>query len=907
MEIDPRLRPGSDNSPPEGAEPSHSYLPALVTRPTATTTSSIHPTSDYPDPPSHLAPSEQLQSATTTSSGPSYYGAPASQSQPTHALYQASPGEIPGGAHRFDTTDPNDPYSELKRPRACESCRSLKVRCEPDISNPNASCKRCAKAGRPCVVTVPTRRRQKKTDSRVAELERKIDALTASLQASQGNGSTLQAGHQAPAREEQTGRRWLGPTHGASQSQLTTGSATMSSPNGLAGNKRRHSGEIKDSRESGLVGPPINRASSPGTDHILDNTSRQWQSGPGSGSRGTAPKPDAANEPVDLIDRGLVSVAVASEAFNRYVEHMAPHIPTVVFPPGTKMEDIRTTKPILLHAIVSTAVGTIQPELQLPLVDDFYKVIAERIVVKGEKSLDLVQAILVTCNWYTPPDHFEELKFYQLSHMAVSLAMDIGMYRRPMPKSRPWNLVKDLILKKSPSQDPDSAEARRAWLGCYFLAVQVAASLRRTLLVRWTPYMDECIEILETSPDTLPSDRVMIQWAKLVHIIEEIHQQFSPDDTGSIVAFSEPKVQYTLKVFEKQLEQLRRERRPGDSPEYITHLYLHEGAMHIDYSEEQKTPGDGHSSPTSAAHMSSLSTCLTSIHQAIDTICAIDIKDLISLPVFALARTSFTVVALIKLYSIVSAPETRIGQLIDTPSLKAEYYLDKVIDHYTRAGEQAGGRTPAKFSVVLAMLRSWFMKRKDHGLALRDAFGGGLRPTNTYDCPQPDEERYQQKTATTPLHLLSEVAMGEPQNRPSPGQGPYQTRTAGYTTQTSEPISQTPSSDLVSQAQSSLGPTPAPATGESDPWSQYPPPPARQFYPPLTSNYQDIPTSGYPDPTANSSIALPWPVQGFFVPELGMQVGFEPENLLALENMLGDGFFNLPLPTEGTGTGTGFY
>jgi hypothetical protein len=283
--------------------------------------------------------------------------------------------------------------------------------------------------------------------------------------------------------------------------------------------------------------------------------------------------------------------------------------------------------------------------------------------------------------------------------------------------------------------------------------------------------MDECIEILEKSPDALPSDRVMIQWAKLVHIMEEIHLQFSPDDTGSIVAFSEPKVQYTLKVFEKQLEQLRRERRPGDSrkserqslctstnevlaifmqAEYIANLYLHEGAMHIDYSEEQKTPGDDHSSPTSAAHMTALSTCLTSIHQAIDTICAIDIEDLISLPVFALARTSFTVVALIKLYSIVSAPETRIGQLIDATSLKAEYYLDKVIDHYTRAGEQAGGRTPAKFSVVLAMLRSWFMKRKDHGLALRDAFGGGLRPMFGSDNPsQLDRTRYQQVSLFT--------------------------------------------------------------------------------------------------------------------------------------------------------------
>lgn len=906
MEIDPRLRPGSDNSPPEGVGTNHAYLPSPATRQADPAPLSSHPTNDYPDPPSQISPNEQLHSATSTSSDPSYYGTSVTQPQSTHTLYQASPGSIIGSTHRFESIDPNDPYSELKRPRACESCRQLKVRCEPDMSNPNASCKRCAKAGRSCVVTVPTRRRQKKTDSRVAELERKIDALTASLQASQGSGPALHPAYPGPPREEHTGKRWLGPTHTAS-----TGSIPVCSPTGLAGSKRRHSGEIKDPRDSGLVGPSFYRAPSPATEQILDNTSRQWHARPSSGSETTAPKPNAANEPVDVIDRGLVSAAVASEAFTRYVKHMAPHIPMVVFPPGTTMADIRKTKPVLLHAIIATAVGPIQPGLQISLIEDFYRVIADRVVVKGEKSLDLIQGLLVTCNWYIPPDHFEELKFYQLTHMAVTLAMDIGMYRRPMPKSRPWTLVKDLILKKSPSQDPDSAEARRAWLGCYFLAVQVAASLRRTLLVRWTPYMDECIEILEKSSDALPSDKVMIHWAKLVHIIEDIHQQFCPDDTGSIVAFSEPKVQYTLKVFEKQLEQLRRERGPSDFPvftqaEYIVNLYLHEGAMHVDYSEDQKSLGDDHSSPTSAAHMNALSTCLTSIHQAIDTICSVDIKDLISLPVFALARTSFTVVALIKLYSIVSSPETHIGQVIDVASLKTEYYLDRVIEHYTRAGEQAGGRTPAKFSVVLSMLRGWFLKRKDHGLALRDAFGGGLRPMNCgHDkaACQSAAEKYPRNTGTTPLHLLSEVAMGEPQNRPSSGQGPCPSSTADYTPSASGPVSQTPSSDLVSQAQPPLGPSPAPTAGgttDSDPWAQYPAP-TRQFYPPLTSTYQDIPASGYPDPSVNGNMAMPWPVQGFFVPELGMQVGFEPENLYALENMLGDGFFNLPLPTEGSG------
>lgn len=54
----------------------------------------------------------------------------------------------------------------------------MKCIIDPSSGQP---CKRCSKAGRQCIVTPPTRKRQKKADSRVAELERKIDALTATL------------------------------------------------------------------------------------------------------------------------------------------------------------------------------------------------------------------------------------------------------------------------------------------------------------------------------------------------------------------------------------------------------------------------------------------------------------------------------------------------------------------------------------------------------------------------------------------------------------------------------------------------------------------------------------------------------------------------------------------------------
>ena len=68
---------------------------------------------------------------------------------------------------------------DAKRLRACEACRGLKVRCEPDPSG--GPCKRCLKAGRKCEITPPSRKRQKKTDSRVSELEKQLADIQAQL------------------------------------------------------------------------------------------------------------------------------------------------------------------------------------------------------------------------------------------------------------------------------------------------------------------------------------------------------------------------------------------------------------------------------------------------------------------------------------------------------------------------------------------------------------------------------------------------------------------------------------------------------------------------------------------------------------------------------------------------------
>jgi hypothetical protein len=69
--------------------------------------------------------------------------------------------------------------------------------------------------------------------------------------------------------------------------------------------------------------------------------------------------------------------------------------------------------------------------------------------------------------------------------------------------------------------------------------------------------MEESIAILETHPDALPSDKILVQHVKLAHIGEQISIQFSLDDPSFMVSVSEPNISFALKVFENDLQKVR--------------------------------------------------------------------------------------------------------------------------------------------------------------------------------------------------------------------------------------------------------------------------------------------------------------------------------------------------------------
>lgn len=479
-DIDPRLR-----EPPQAVSQPYSILPP--------------PSSAYPLNPIRLPPPQQQQQQSqhqhhnALPSWPQdaslpYYGL-RTESQP-HAL---PPPDIHSHENLFAPTQPGDGGPvDSKRPRACEACRGLKVKCDPDPIK--GTCRRCAKAGRPCIVTAPSRKRQKKTDSRVAELEKKINGLEAILHATKDaptsgsdDGGSYDGGF--PARVDSSTQHRI--RRERTQSTLDQGVETAgnlqprsryhsrslegnrkeleNSPRDANGLKRRRS-EYQDDepmsdghhltiRNDSILKRSPKKSSDAGNINplLMAETSKS-----GASSSILADSATPGNEYFDVIDRKILDAATAAKIFSYYISNMAGHMPIVVFPSDVTAGMIRKTKPTLFLAILSVASAQDYPQLQGTLTREIMKAYADRLICKHERSLELIQALQISTTWYS-----KDANFYQLIHMAATMGIELGMSTRT--KTELW---RDESRAKSELAVNKTIDGKRAWLGCYFLCAK---------------------------------------------------------------------------------------------------------------------------------------------------------------------------------------------------------------------------------------------------------------------------------------------------------------------------------------------------------------------------------------------------------------------------------------------------
>lgn len=419
----------------------------------------------------------------------------------------------------------------------------------------SSKCQRCTRANRECVYTTHSKtRRRKRTDTRVKELEDKVRGLS----------MLLEHGGKAPSMP--------------SISEKDVDSLARD-----GGSSRQNSVGFAGSCSTGGVCPveglsPFEYNTDGTLLQFLEIARTDW---------------DQSNEIVessailpDVIDQGILSMETAERLYSRYTDKLMVQVPVV--PLECTAAELRKEKPVLFLAVMAAGAGSSDPALNLRLNQEIQQLYAKQISIQGRKSLELVQALCVSIVWTYPPEKMEELKFHQQIQMAATMAMDLGLGKRPKPSpdDRSWSqvdvettVIKEetphRVISTQPSRPGSSTlESRRALLACYVFCTSVSLSLRLPNMLRFTNWMAECVEALKTSPNAAPTDKVLVAWVEMQRVVEDCAMSFGLD-SDDMVSLADELTQLKLKATEKQLDVWRRNALSNDDIKNNRTVHFH--------------------------------------------------------------------------------------------------------------------------------------------------------------------------------------------------------------------------------------------------------------------------------------------------------------------------------------------
>ncbi|KAF2018588.1 hypothetical protein BU24DRAFT_418110 [Aaosphaeria arxii CBS 175.79] len=359
-----------------------------------------------------------------------------------------------------------------------------------------------------------------------------------------------------------------------------------------------------------------------------------------------------------------------------YLHHAGAAWPLIRVP--SDLDRIRLKSPILLLSIlvytVTHATQGTELEVHDELVRETMHMLGEEVVGRGQRSLELVQALLVAALWVKTTRKGYQGSCYQIVQLAVDMAIDIG--------------IAGFALQPSPvayfdrHEDETSAEARRTWLACFVAASTSSMSMRRPSAVSWDGHHQECMLYLECVGD--PLDMLMCQIVRITQIIQEISKRLSLCELTSFVDANDYSIHTVMEELKSKVDawaaQIPTQLASSSTLNVLRHIamiYIYEPVLHTPTNKPSfaapfipgRIPIKDFPKPLVAIPplQSALEAIVFHCHSVIDTIAEMDPEIAISLPTFCFTPT--VVYALFVLVTVLVAgtdPANTYGRFLPT-------------------------------------------------------------------------------------------------------------------------------------------------------------------------------------------------------------------------------------------------
>lgn len=196
-------------------------------------------------------------------------------------------------------------------------------------------------------------------------------------------------------------------------------------------------------------------------------------------SQGLPPTQQYELEPTLFAPPDGIATKSPDDLLEIFRRDMADQVPFISVPGQMSAQALSREHPFLYRAIMTVA-SYHESVHQLQMGQDLVKYMTEHLIVLGEKSLDLLQGLLVYITWYNSLFHANS-QTNTLLGLVFSLLIDLNLYIPFKSSESHEKFVGEMKITVTcnpnwaRSSEP-SREERRAVLGCFYLFSCVSGS-----------------------------------------------------------------------------------------------------------------------------------------------------------------------------------------------------------------------------------------------------------------------------------------------------------------------------------------------------------------------------------------------------------------------------------------------
>ncbi|KAF1930725.1 uncharacterized protein M421DRAFT_58092 [Didymella exigua CBS 183.55] len=368
------------------------------------------------------------------------------------------------------------------------------------------------------------------------------------------------------------------------------------------------------------------------------------------------------------------------------LRHFASHAGAVwpVVRLSMSLDDLRAKSPVLLLSVLVYTVtqqtqGT-ESELHDELVKETMYIVGNEIIGRGQRSIELVQALLVAAFWSKTSRKGQQGSCYQLIQLATDMAIDLGI-------AGP-GLVPSPVAYFDIHEDPNSLEARRTWLACFVALSTSSTSLRRPIAVPWNAHHDECLLEMEIRGDL--ADILLCQIVRIMRLIDEVSSLMCLCQSAIFIEGNDYNTHATIAHLKAKIDAWATQIPTSFTSSqtlkvwyHVAMIHLHEVVLHTPTNMASFTApflphrivAKDYPKPVSVIVplQDALKTLAQHCHAAIDTVADMDPALLFSLPTFCFAPSVlYSLFVLVNLLIVSTDPASTYGRYLARSECRIE-------------------------------------------------------------------------------------------------------------------------------------------------------------------------------------------------------------------------------------------